>query len=97
MNNTTCMLTSNFKFQVIYEVNIEVIVFTVLDFSQRLFKLGLKMRSFSKSTFLGLLRNVLYLRICGKLPKMRTPENAITTIFKTIIIFLRNLVVCSGF
>ena len=55
----TCMLTSNFKFQVIYEVNIQLIVFTVLAFSQRILKLGLKMRSFSKSTFPGLLKNVL--------------------------------------
>ena len=42
-----------------YEVNIQVIVFTVLAFSQRILKLGLKIRSFSKSTFPGLLKNVL--------------------------------------
>ena len=59
MNNTSCMSTSNFKFQVIYEVNIIVIVFTVLAFSQRILKLGLKIRSFSKSAFPGLSTNVL--------------------------------------
>ena len=53
------MLTSNFKFQVIYEVNIIVIVFTVLAFTQRILKLGLKMKSFSKSAFPGLLKNAL--------------------------------------
>ena len=43
----------------IYEVNIQVIVFTVLAFSQQILKLGLKIRSFSKSAFQGLLKNVL--------------------------------------
>ena len=33
----------------------------------------------------------------GELSKTRTSENIKTTIFKTIIIFLQNLVVCSGF
>ena len=47
------------KFQVIYEVKIQVTVFIVLAFSQRILKLGLQMRSFSKSTFPGLLKNVL--------------------------------------
>ena len=37
----------------------EVIVFTVLAFSQQILKQGLKIRSFSKSTFAGLLTNVL--------------------------------------
>ena len=59
MNKTSCMSTSNFKFQVIYEVNIQEIVFTVVAFSQRIMKLGLKIRSFSKSVFPGLLKNVL--------------------------------------
>ena len=59
MNSTSCMSTSNFKFQVIYEVSIQVIVFTVLAFYQRILKLGLKMMSFSKSAFLGLLKSVL--------------------------------------
>ena len=53
------MSTSNFKFQVIYKVNIQVIVFTVVAFSQRILKLGLKMRSLSKSAFPGLLKNAL--------------------------------------
>ena len=42
-----------------YEVNIQVIVLTVLNVSQRILKLGSKIRSFSKSTFAGLLKNVL--------------------------------------
>ena len=42
-----------------YEVNIRVIVFTVLAFSRRILKLGLKLRSFSKSAFPVLLKNVL--------------------------------------
>ena len=103
MNNMTCMLTSNFKFQVIYEVNIQVIVFTVLAFSQRILKLGLKMRSFSKSTFPGLLKNVLTFNprwLEGRVVVAQTnenrwgafqnedPENPKTTIFKTIVIFL---------
>ena len=44
----------------LYKLNsFEVIVFTVLAFSQRILKPGLKIRSFSKSTFAGLLTNVL--------------------------------------
>ena len=51
--------------QVIYEVNIRVIVFTVLTFSQRILKVGLKNRSFSKSTFPGLLKIPLLLILGG--------------------------------
>ena len=95
MNNTTCMSTSNLRFQVIYEVNIQVIVLTVLAFSQRILKLGLKMRSFSKSAFPGLLKNVLTFnprwleeRVpvaqTSELSRTRTPENPKTIIFKPI-------------
>ena len=42
-----------------YEVSRKVIVFTILAFSQRILKLGLKIRSFSRSTFAGLLKNAL--------------------------------------
>ena len=77
----------------------DIQAFTVLAFSQRIL-----------NTFPGLLKNVLtfhprwlesrawwpqLLRIGGKLSKIRTPENAITNVFKSIIIFFRNLVVCS--
>ena len=88
------MSTSNFKFQVIYEINIQVIVFTVLAFSQQILKLGLKIMSFSKSTVPVLLKNVRTfnprllegLRIGGELSKPKTPENPKTNIFKTIVI-----------
>ena len=94
MNNMTCMLASNFKFQDIYEVTIQVIVFTIFAFSQWILKLGLKMRSFSKSTFPGLLKNVLTFNPRWPL----TTENRWEGFQNDhIIIFFWNLVVCSGF
>ena len=42
-----------------YVVNVQVIMFTVLSFYWEIFKLGLKIRSFSKSTYPGLPENVL--------------------------------------
>ena len=93
-------------------LNIQVTVFKGSAFSQRILKRGFKITSFSKSTFPGLLKNVLTLILGGlkakcrwpkllrngwELSKKRTPDNPKTATCKIIIIFFRSLVVCSGF
>ena len=50
---------SYLTFLITFDVDAQVIVFSVLAFSQLILKLGLKIRTFSKSTFPGQWKNVL--------------------------------------
>ena len=42
-----------------FNVNLQIVDLTVFILSQQILKLGLKIRSFSKSTFPGLSKNIL--------------------------------------
>ena len=99
---------NTFKFCITFDISAQVKVFTVLAFSQRRIKNKVIFKIYNS----GAVENVLTFNpgwLEGRVVVAQTtenrwgafiyedPKNPQTTIFKTIIIFFWNLVVCSGF
>ena len=77
------LFSSYLTFPITFDVNAQVIVFTVLVFSQQILNLWFKIRTFSKSEFSGQLKIVFTFNLWWFETRVRVEETSCKVFFKS--------------